>query len=751
MDIISDPEKLKKSVAKVDGPGETFKLVKKLEAAVQELEKELKEGEYDYFSIVADLLVDVQNQMSQFDVYVALPHIALIKRKVDAIESELRRQVQWIFREIGPLASSETYGMDANAVDSEPVLDLSAMNKVDVVVDALGEHFRKDLLGRFAQLQLIPYEKLFKMGGTHSGLEFLENRYAWFKYLLHVVDSKFGDMLPTSWGIPYHLFNEFCRRTKKHISDILAAAEKENPEPTSHVAFLLKAVKSVVAFEAEMTASFTAKSRAASGDDVTYTPSESIVDAFDPYLGPYVQMERQGLEELMQEVLRAEENEEGAKGSDPYVSSSKMFEYIKGSLKRCTGFSTGITYLSLSKEFRICLQQYSESLKFRCPTPTFVKGSKTPVYRITKTMETTLCRIIRTGEYCVDTIPALEASMKQRIQKVYVDEVDFSSQIDAFMDMVSFAMGVLAAGEINRMEDSFADMKKVNWGLLDNVGDVNDYIKKMLKILSDCVPRIRLTMSNVFFQNMCSKLATVFLDAFNDSIWSLRRICQTGGAQLLMDLNGIKEYLVKMPNVRLPPDVEPPVISKPYLSTVSIKVKKIEIILKLVCTDANMMEEMFAALWPEGTAADLEAITALKGTGKNVVPLDHVKDIISVANNTGTDVGKNITKKFDKVKGGLRSAMGDMIGGNLFDNSSGHGSTDDHHNSGGSTHSGAGAGDHSSLGSKAMGEMKHALGGINAALGFKKAGAAAGTGSNGSSTTGASSGSSGPTNPFKKG
>lgn len=336
--------------------------------------------------------------------------------------------------------------------------------------------------------------------------------------------------------------------------------------------------------------------------------------------------------------------------------------------------------------------------------------------------------------------------MKQRIQAVYVDEVDFTSQIDAFMDMVSFAMGVLASGEINRMEESFADMKKVNWGLLDNVGDVNDYIKKMLKILSDCVPRIRLTMSNVFFQNMCSKLATVFLDAFNDSIWSLRRICQTGGAQLLMDLNGIKEYLVKMPNIRLPPDVEPPVISKPYLSTVSIKVKKIEIILKLVCTDNNMMEEMFAALWPEGTAADLEAISSLKGTGKNVVPLDHVKDIIKVANTTGTDVGTNITKKLDKVKGGFRSAVGDMMGGNIFaDGGSAHGSEDHHHSSSSNNHSsggGGGAGDHSSLGSKAMGEMKHALGGINAALGFKKAGA-------GASTSGGSA--SGPSNPFKKG
>ncbi len=401
MDIISDPAKLEKAVARIDGPGETFQKVKKLEESVQELEKELREGEYDYFSVVADLLIEVQAQMIHFDPYVALPHIALIKRKVEAIEDELRRQVQWIFREIGPLANSESYGQGD---DNAPVVNLTALAKIELVVDALGEAFRKDLLGRFAQLQLIPYEKLFKLGTKLCGLDSLDHRFAWFKYLVGVVDAKFSEIFPSSWNVPSHLYVEFSRRTKKHISDVLAQTEKENPEANAHVAYLLKALKSVVTFEAEVTASFAARAKTATGEESDYELSESITDAFDPYLGPYVQLERKGLEDLMQEVLRAEEagiTEEGQRPSDPYESSRKMFEYIKGSLKRCTGFSTGITFLSLSKEFRICLQQYAESLKFRCPTPTFVQGKngKVPVYRITKSIEVTLCRIICTGEY----------------------------------------------------------------------------------------------------------------------------------------------------------------------------------------------------------------------------------------------------------------------------------------------------------------------------------------------------------------
>ncbi len=718
----------------MDGPGDTFQKVKKLEESVQELEKELREGEYDYFSVVADLLVEVQAQMSYFDAYVALPHISLIRRKVVAIESELRRQVQWIFREIGPLASSETYGQDGESSN----VDISALSKIELVVDALGEAFRKDLLGRFAQLQLIPYEKLFKFGTKYSGVDCMEHRYAWFKYLLTVVEAKFSETFPASWNVPSHLFVEFSRRTKKHIADVLAVSEKEGPVDTpEHVAFLLKAVKGVVAFQAEITASFAAKLRAVAGEEQDVALSESITDAFDPYLGPYVQLERKGLEDLMSEVLAAEDagiTEEGQKPSDPYESSRKMFEYIKGSLKRCTGFSTGITFLSLSKEFRICLQQYAESLKFRCPTPTFrtAKSGKVAVYKLTKPIEVTLCRIICTGEYCADTVPALETMMKARISKAYEGEVDFSAQIDAFMDMTSFAMTALASGEINRMEDFFAEMRKVSWGTLDSVGDSSPHSKKMMKILSDCVPRIRLTMSNVYFQQICSKLAATFLDAFSDTVWSLKRICMTGGGQLLLDLNGLKEYLLKMPNVRLAEGAEPLAISKAYVSVVSSKAKRIEVVLKLVCTEDAMMEEMFGLLWPEGTTQDLESISALKGTGRNIIPLDNVTDMLKDGKNilkdgakavgsTGTGVGKGIKTGFNKVGDGFKNAFGEMMSGNIFDGSTHSHDSDNHNNHAQKPHSTGGP----STANKAASDIKNAFAGVGAALAFKKAGSGA--------------------------
>jgi len=179
------------------------------------------------------------------------------------------------------------------------------------------------------------------------------------------------------------------------------------------------------------------------------------------------------------------------------------------------------------------------------------------------------------------------------------------------MDMVSFTMGVLASGEVFRLDDDLVAMKKINWSALDDVGDVSGYAKHMMKILTDGVCRIRKTMSTAYFQNVCSKLAATFLDEFLDNIWQLRRVSKTGGGQLLMDLNGIKEYLLKMPNVKLPEGIDAINISLAYNSVVKSKCKKIEIVLKLVCTEDGMMEETFGMLWPDGTTADMVIILRL--------------------------------------------------------------------------------------------------------------------------------------------
>lgn len=762
--ITADPSTLEVTNAKVEPPADTFHSTLKLVEAVKELEKELKDGEYDYFRVVAELLKDVQEQMTHFLPFVATPHIALILRKIQAIESELRRQIQWCFREIGALTSSERYEHEIGSVSWS--VDISPLEDVSEVIDVLGDKFRNDLLERFAQLQLIPYEKLFKINTKYAGLEHLDQRYAWFRYLLHLVEEKLGGLFPERYAIGYHLFLDFQRRTKNHLSEVLAAAEKDahpaTDDATAKVADLIKAIKSVMAFETEILTRFGIPE-----DGRTM----SIRDAFDPHLGAYVQLEKQGLEDLMVTVMREEEAVNatithptltspgagvagapaGAKQplppAEPFDSANRLFEYIKASLKRCMVFSTGITLLSLSKEFRLALQQYAEALKFRCPSPALPSKGKTPAVYVleSRNMEGNLARIMTTCEYCVDIVPTLENLMRSKIQPAFADQIDFSPQVGAFNDSMAFTMEILCLGEVNRCEGDFTKMREVNWGSYDTVGDSPEYIKHMLKVLADGIQRIRNYVSPSYFLNVCMKLTGTFLDAFLQCIYSLRRISKTGGGQLLLDLSTIKEFLLTMPNARTPTGKTPIDISSVYVRVIGQKCQKVEVVLKLICVEDALFEDIAKELWKDAPKEDLEAIQGLKGNRsilKEVaIPFDNVGDALkngATKMHQGTKEGlnKSVGKFSEGVMAVGKGMFGDLMSGNLFSDMS------THSNEAGSSHGAHTSTTHGppaqSNGSKGLGK---AVASVTGAMAFtKKApppGPAAAPGANGSAGRGA--------------
>lgn len=673
-EIVDDPHELDVVSFRYSGPGETLRKINKLIETVRELELELKAGEFDYYRTVAEMLTDVKEQQAPFESYGALPHIIQITKKIEAIETELKRQVQWSCREIGPLAAE-----DPDAPPPEPTFDIESLNQICLIVDVLGVNFRKDLMGRFSQIQLIPYEKFFKYGTQYCTLDHLERRCLWFKKLLMTVDNRVSCIFPPNYRLSVHLFSEFVRRTKQHLGDVLDEMERdESIDQTAHVAVLLKALKGVLAFEAEMKASFAVHLH--SDDDEEPVDSidihDSIAEAFDPYLGAYVQLERQNLETLMTNLVKVEESgavgEEGPqKPTDAFVSSRKMFEYIKGSLKRCTQFSTGLTYLSLSKEFRVCLAHYANSLKCRCPSPVSMKDGKVPIYDLQKDGELACCKIVITAEYCIDTIPPLEAMMKKHIHPSYEDQVNFSDQTDAFMDLVSYTMSILCTGICERMDPALKDLKKINWNNVDTVGDSSPYVKGMLSVINGVVPRIRSVISGIYYMNFCTTLVGRLFEVYLATLHKLRRVSKTGAGQLLLDVSNIKEFLHKMPTLRTPEGQTPVVISKTYKAYVDKRASYVENILKIVCTDDDKMEEMFAILLPESDNSELELIQSMK-SGKSFIPLpnaldkvgDHIKDKLE-----SNVVGRAAKEAVGEVKGaakdlgkGIKSAFGALFG-----------------------------------------------------------------------------------------
>jgi hypothetical protein len=320
----------------------------------------------------------------------------------------------------------------------------------------------------------------------------------------------------------------------------------------------------------------------------------------------------------------------------------------------------------------------AESLKFRCPSPVSagVSPGKPPIYDLQKEHENRLCHIITTGEYCMDTVPQLEAMMQKHIRKNLVAEVDFSAQVDAFIELISFATGVLCTGICERLEPPLKVLRGINWTLVTAVGEESAYVKEFTGFLSRATARIRPCLSTTCFLSYCMKLVSSALDRLQYNICKLRRVSRVGANQLLLDLNGIHTFMSALPNTRNKPEETPINVSKAFLSVVETRIGYLEVILKLTAAEDSKVEQMFNSIWPSGTKADYETVLAMRGKanildpvgehlkqGANAVGLtDVTKRHASAARGAAEDV--QIVARAAAV--GLKSAFSGLMSGNMF-------------------------------------------------------------------------------------
>lgn len=204
-------------------------------------------------------------------------------------------------------------------------------------------------------------------------------------------------------------------------------------------------------------------------------------------------------------------------------------------------------------------------------------------------------------------------------------------------------------------------MRKIDWSSVSSVGDDSQYVKEIRKVCNDSVPRIRSYISKIYFQNFCLKLVTAILDKLNENIWKLKRITMTGAGQLLLDLNGMKTYFLKMPQIGLQgqPTYDEYAPTKMYTTLVNQRISKIEIILKLVCAEDDKLAEMFQLLWPDGTSSDFDAVVDLKARTGIAAPLDKVSGLLNKgAGVVGLDVvGKGLKSTVTTVGGGVTTGL----------------------------------------------------------------------------------------------
>lgn len=664
-----------------------------LTRALNKLEFELtKDIEY---TTVAGLLQTINEEMQNLSKHVLLTKLEGVKDRVDTMKQTVKRKIFRTFREIGqimegvntskgeketsaeslvpksPSSGSDTPSKPMTSVEYTDSIIQSLVGS-DAVIACLGDDVLEELLDEIVQTQMLPYDRIGRRGGAIGSLtsEHMERRWTGLRKLLFAAEKRMGAICPPQWMLPHRIYLEFAHRTRNHFKELLMVeAEKyamrgsdngefNSPAAQAYVSTLVNTLKSVIAIEEEMMEKFDDDASAMSF--ATTAVEEDLLGrieegkhmsrAFDEFMDPYVLLEKHNLVTMVEKLIAQDLC--GSYDCDNFESASRMFEGIRQSMKRMMALTNGQPFLDLALEYQPCIQLYAETLRGRCPHAGKAPGKASRIFQHKMSLdeEVMVCRVVNTSEYCTEVVPKLEAQIKEKIHFSLETHINFSPQIDLFADVVSDALGVLVGGVLGQTDGALKIMKKTHWAEVADVGDESPYIAMLHCSVVDCIPRLRRALSPVYFKSLCANYATEFLDQFLAVIMSQKKICKVGAEQLLLDTNVLKTMFLRLHSLgEASSEAEKEKCSIPsvYTSIVTKRFRHIEVVLKLVCTEEENFEEMFAILYPEGTDEERFEILELKHNP-------------SMFNSMGGAVG-DFSQSTAKAVGGVGSATSKAV------------------------------------------------------------------------------------------
>ena len=383
------------------------------------------------------------------------------------------------------------------------------------------------------------------------------------------------------------------------------------------------------------------------------TPVEPLIgvasSAFDNYMGPYIELEEQSMDEQL--VESTGDPTVDSRGELPvFTSSTKLFVYIKGSITRCTAMTKGKAFYLLYQAFQDSLRKYSLVLIGKLPQPVFqstatvvgginiasvtslgknqpkesLQDSSTNAsdYKIPTGGEVSVCHVISTCEYCADTIEALEDLIRDTIDSEYQPKIDMVPQQEAFHDVAAKSIRVLVSGLQHRLDGAMKLMTSINWSTLSEVGEESAYVRMIHMETEPFVVTVRGLVLSSYFRNFCDKFAMAFINKYYDTVIKAKRITEAGAQQLLLDVYNIKTLFLKLPVIEVSKTSRAAVggakaassiAPAMYTKMVTKGFKKIETLLKLVSTPNSLLIDVFKVQWVGGSALDLQSVMLLKG------------------------------------------------------------------------------------------------------------------------------------------
>ncbi|XP_041983699.1 uncharacterized protein LOC121736517 [Aricia agestis] len=617
----------------------------------------------------------IMEVLEQVESYRDIRELSVLRDEVHAIRVQLAEQILTDFKEA-------LTGGSKSGVSQRTLAEACG------VVDALEPKVKQDLIKWFVNLQLQEYIHLFSAEQEGAWVGHVERRYAWLKRHLLAFEDTLANIFPPAWRLSETIASEFCKVTRKDLSELMAARRNE-----LDVKLLLYAIQKTYNFELLLHKRFVGTELGAEGSESSVKPMSleedgkeitegdstargspwvgAIGACFEPHLSLYITSLDTNLRGLMDTFLQDAKSEvgagEGGSGAGAVIAScADLFLFYKKCLAQCARLTTGEPMLELAGVFGKYLREYASGvlqavLPRAAPAaaPYLAPFLKDDSPRYTKQEIAKITSVITTSEYCLETTIHLEQKLKEKVAPALADKIDLAPEQELFHKMINNCIQLLVQDLELACEPALQAMTKISWLHFSNVGDQSSYVTQIVMHLKNTVPNLRdnLASSRKYFTQFCIRFANSFIPKFIQNVYKCKPISTVGSEQLLLDTHMLKTALLELPSIGSEVKRQAPTT---YTKVVIKLMTKAEMILKLVMAplDGNLegFVAQFVQLLPESTVAEFHKVLDMKGAKLTKTQMSSLDALFRETSKSASNEVIVVLTLFEQWRGGKRTA-----------------------------------------------------------------------------------------------
>lgn len=575
-----------------------LKRLQMLTTAYEQLKALVKTRQYRE---CAQLLQAVIQLMTHFKSYRSIDQIAALSRNVADVQRELLEHVCEDFE----LAFAKE-----ELPQKRPTLRDACM-----VVDALGEAARSRLVTWYCNTELRQYRTIFRSDQEAGSLDNIDRRYAFFKKTLKLYDEEHAAIFPPHWQVGSILAHVFAENTRDDYKTILGRSTRNGQ--TIDVKLLLSCLQQTLDFEQALDQRFGNNPRMSIDTTVSMNEDDSgkiiMSNAFEPYLGLWVDQQDRDLSRLMQEYKgRPTKPPDEEFNSEHVISSSiELIKFYQVSLVQCAKLSPGQPLLDLSRVFAKYFDQYAHVVLL--PYVSEKASGHTPS-RLPALED--IIAVLNTADYCHTTTNQLEGKVKSRIDPQFVDLVDLSTQSDTFLSIASTCVRRLVRTVEVPLEPLWREMRNTPFGKIETCENNSAFIPPMVQMIQEQSGRVikcihKPQYARAFADNLLDSVSSTYAT----NIPLCKPISTAGAEQMLLDTHELRKVFTTI----IPGNPPPPL----YLKRVNTTFSRIEPLLKTVQvgpTPAEALVQAYLVHIADTSDSNFRKVLDLKGIrGRNEI------------------------------------------------------------------------------------------------------------------------------------